>query len=130
MILPVFMTPCPCCLPTLTDSSCAIPYNAKVQSCILNGTVTGPGFSVWYKEHEEIARKRNASSNFFFLYPSHEVASQNMRHKQGLFQSLRQYIAAGFDPTSTDASNLDKVHDNGGILMLSNDCINHIQCLK
>jgi len=61
------------------------------------------------------------------LYQSQEVASQNARCNQGVFQSLRQYIAAGFDPTSTVASNLDKGHDNGGILMLSNDDIKHIQ---
>ena len=71
--------------------------------------------------------KRNASSNFYFLYPSQEVANQNIRRKQGVFQTLRQYIAAGFDPTSTAALNLDKGYDKGGILMLNNDDINHIQ---
>ena len=47
--------------------------------------------------------------------------------QEGVFQSLRQYIAAGFDPTSTAALNLDKGYGNGGILMLNNDDINHIQ---
>ena len=92
-----------------------------------SGKVTGRGFSVRHEEHEKKSSERNASSNFYFLYPSQEVENQNTRRKQGVFQSLRQYIAAGFDPTSTVASNLDKGHDDGSILMLSNDDINHIQ---
>ena len=55
------------------------------------------------------------------------MGNQTTRHKKGVFQSLRQYIASGFDPCSYVVLALDKRHDNGGILMLINDDIIHIK---
>ena len=86
-------------------------FDTNLGAFVRSGKVTGCGFSVRHKEHEKKSSKRNASSNFYFLYPSQEVANQNTRCKQGVFQSLRQYIAAGFDQTSTVASNLDNGHN-------------------
>ncbi len=132
------MTPCPYCLPTLTTSSYIIPspfwrcifvlyYDTNLGAFIRSGKVNGRCFSVRHQEHEKKSKERNASSNFYFLYPSEEVANQNSRRKQGVFQSLRQYITAGFDPSSTVALTVDKGHNNGGILMLNNDDIKNIQ---
>jgi hypothetical protein len=37
-----------------------------------------------------------------------------------VFQSLRQFIAAGFDPNSEIAASLDKSNCNEGVLIMSN----------
>jgi hypothetical protein len=79
-------------------------FGTNLGAFVRSGKVTGHVFSVRHKEHEKKSNKRNASSNFYLLYPSQEVANQNTRRKQGIFQSLRQYIAAGFYPINTVAS--------------------------
>lgn len=110
---------------TLPQHEGAFLYlDTNLGAFVRSSKVTGRGFSVRHKEHEKKAYKRNASSNFHFLYPYQEVANQNTRRKQGVFQSLRQYIAAGFDLTITVASNLEK---GNSPLMLSNDHIIHNQ---
>jgi hypothetical protein len=102
-------------------------FDTNLGAFVRSGKVSGRSFSVRHEEHEKKSRERNASSNFYFLYPAQEVANNTMRRRQGVFQSLRQYIAAGFDPTSTAAMNVDKGHNNGGILVLSN---NDIKCIQ
>ena len=48
---------------------------------VRSGKVTGYGFSVRHEEHEKKSSKRNASSNFYFLYASQEVTNQHTRRK-------------------------------------------------
>ena len=102
-------------------------YDTNLGEFVRRSKVTWQCFSVRHEAHEKKSNERNASSRFYFLFPSEEEALQNTRRKQGEFQSLKQYIAAGFDLNSTVTLTLDKGHNNGGILILNNDDINNIQ---
>jgi hypothetical protein len=102
-------------------------FDSNLGAFVRSGKVTGRGFLVRHDEHEKKSRERNASSNFYFLYPSREILSQITRRKQGVFQSLVQYIAAGFNPHSTEALAVDKNYQSGGIMILDDDDVENIK---
>lgn len=85
---------------------------------VRSGKVTGRGFSVRGDEHEKGAKAKAASSHFYFMYPSSESERSSKRDKQGLFDSLTQIIAAGYDPKCDAAKLLDKDWTEGGLLIL------------
>ena len=86
--------------------------------CLLSEAV-GRGFVVRHDQHEKESNKEKASSNFYFLYPSLDVAAQTTRCKQGVFQSLRHTLLQDLIQKEIAAS-LDKSNCNEGVLIMSN----------
>jgi hypothetical protein len=95
-------------------------YDTNLGAFVRSRKLVERGFVVRHYEHENESNKEEASSNFYFLYPSRDVATQTTRRKQGVFQSMHQFIAAGFDPKSEIAASLDKSNCNEGVLIMSN----------
>ena len=114
-----------------TDSSCYVKcadrpssegaylYLDRVrQVFVRSGKVAGRGFFVRNDEHRKAAKESRPSSTFYRLYPSKE-SPRDKRQRRGHFESLEQFVAAGFDPKCEEANALDKDHKDGGILILS-----------
>ena len=80
----------------------------------------GRGFVVRHDQHEKESNKEKASSNFYFLYPSLDVAAQTTRYKQGVFQSLHHTLLQDLNPKRKIAASLDKSNCNEGVLIMSN----------
>ena len=85
---------------------------------VRSGKVAGRGFAVRDDEHLKAAQEKRGPSTFHKLYPSKESERANCK-RRGHFESLMQVVAAGFDPTSEEAGNLDKDYRNGGLLIFS-----------
>ena len=79
------------------------------------------GFAGRGNEHEKAAKADKSSSNFYDLYPSKHSHRATKRGKKGFHENLSFVIAAGFDPKSDTAKNLNKDWSEGGILILSDD---------
>jgi hypothetical protein len=95
-------------------------YDNNIEEFIRSGKVCGRGFVERHKEHSRESRKEgNGGNHFYFMYPTKENVSTASRSKQGWFESLTQFIAAGFDPRSTRASLVDKNYSEGGVLILN-----------
>jgi hypothetical protein len=95
-------------------------YDNNLGEFIRSGKVSGRGFKDRGDEHEKESKKLNASSNFYFLYPSQTLQLCN-RRTQGSFESLIMYIAAGYDSSSEYAASVSKTYNGGGILIIDDD---------
>ena len=102
-------------------------YDTNLGEFIRSGKVSGRGFEKRHDEHKAKSKMSNASSNFYFLYPSQHLQLKDTRRRRGTFEILEMYIAAGFDPTSDAAVTVSKNCHDGGILVMDNDDIN---CIK
>ena len=102
-------------------------YDTNLGEFIRSGKVSGHGFEKRHDEHKAKSNMANASSNFYFLYPSQHLQLKDTRQRKGTFEILEMYIAAGFDPTSDAAVTVSKNCHNGGILVMDNDDINRIK---
>jgi hypothetical protein len=102
-------------------------YDTNLGEFIRSGRVSGRGFEKRHEEHKAKSKMANASSNFYFLYPSQHLQLKDTRRRKGTFESLDMYIAAGFDPNSDAAASVSKNYQDGGILVMDNDDIN---CIK
>ena len=107
LILPVLMTPCPFYLSTLTTSSYVIlSPNLKVHICIMIQTLVHLKAAVKLLVNVSVSgtksMKRNQEREMqaaAFLFVSLRRSSNSKYKAQTrCIQSLRQYIAVGFDP--------------------------------
>lgn len=94
---------------------------------IRSGKVTGQVFEERILQHKKCAMDPIASSHFYFVYPSEESIRAEKRDKQGTFEMLSAVIAAGFDPSSDLAQSVNRNWNDGGVLILDQDNINHIK---
>ena len=93
-------------------------FDSVRQVFVRSGKVGGRGFIERGDEHLKGAKEKRPSSRFYRLYPSKESTRSSSKRK-GHFESLIQFVAAGFDPKSEYADNLDKDHKNGGIFVMT-----------
>lgn len=116
-----------------TDSNCYIkcadcPNNEGAYlyfdtvRCVFvrSGKVGGRGFVERGNDHVKGSKENRPSSGFYRLYPSKESSRSNNK-RRGYFESLIQFVAAGFDPKSEHVENIDKDYKNGGVFILSKD---------
>ncbi|KAL7545663.1 hypothetical protein ACHAWF_009011, partial [Thalassiosira exigua] len=88
---------------------------------VRSGKVVGRGFGVRNDEHEKCAEAHAATSLFYRLFPSLFSPRASKKGKKGVFESLIQLVAAGFDRDHEVAHLLDKDVSEGGILLLSKE---------
>jgi hypothetical protein len=60
-------------------------YDSHLGAFVKSGKVVGRGFVVRHDEHEKESNKKKASSNFYFLYPSRDVAAQTTKTSKECF---------------------------------------------
>lgn len=95
-------------------------YDNNLDEFIRSGKVCGRVFLERHKEHECESRKDgNGGNHFYFMYPSKGNNETVIQSKQGWFESLTQFIAAGFDSQSSSALSVDKNYSEGGVLILN-----------
>ena len=85
---------------------------------VRSGKVAGRGMVVRGDEHLKAAKAAVPTSTMYRLYPSKESVRANNK-RDGHFESLIQFVAAGFDPKSEYVSLLDKDYKNGGVFIMS-----------
>jgi hypothetical protein len=86
---------------------------------IRSGKVCGRGFGARHAEHlREAGRETNPKSNFYVWYPTKDNVRSLSKSKRGVFESLTQYIAGGFDPNCTSVASVDKNYVDGGVMIL------------
>ena len=97
-------------------------YHDINRGCFIrSGKATSGGFCKRDEEHRKHASSNTSTekSSFYTLYPSSTSNRHNKTGTKGSFDKLVQYIAAGYEPTSAAAKNLDKDWKEGGLLILS-----------
>lgn len=86
---------------------------------IRSGKVCGRGFHARHSEHLREAGKNNPKSDFYLWYPTKTSARATSKSKRGLFDSLTQYIAGGWDPNCAAAASINKSYEDGGVMVLN-----------
>ena len=86
---------------------------------VRSGKVSGRGFGARNGEHLSAAKASSAASFFYLMFPSTVSTRSTKRDKRGLFESLVQVVASGFDGKSEAAKYVDRDISEGGVLILS-----------
>ncbi len=88
---------------------------------IRSGKVVRRGFHARHDKHLAASKEEKSSSHFYFMYPSKEGKRKEKQDKFGCFEHLTQFIAAGFNPASSPAMQVNKDYKEGGLLIMCKD---------
>ena len=93
---------------------------------VRSGKVAGRGFVARDDKHVKAVKAAQPLSKLYRVYPSKSSAQANKKRK-GHFESLHQFVAAGFDSKSEQIDALDKDYKNGGVFIISKEEVNMIK---
>ena len=123
----------------ITDSGCYVKcsncadnegaylyFDTVRQVFVRSGKVAGRGFISRGDEHVTAAKAARPSSTLYRLFPSKESQRAGMK-RRGHFESLCQFVAAGFDPKGEHVESLDKDYKNGGLFIITKDDVSRIK---
>ena len=103
---------------------CYLYYNNHGEKFIRSGKVTGNSrsFITRHLEHKKGAGSNNASdSTFYDVYPTENSSRAVSAHREGYFEQLEQYVAAGFKPSVDTMTIFQKDYNDCGIFFYSDE---------
>ena len=103
---------------------CYLYHNSHGEKFIRSGKVTGNArnFMTRHLEHKKGAGSKNASdSTFYDVYPTENSSRAVSARREGYFEHLVQYVAAGFKPSDDTMAIFWKDYNDGGILFCTDE---------
>jgi len=82
-------------------------FDSNLGDFIRSGKVNGRGFGVRHAEHKKCASDALSSSFFYLVFPLKNSIRASKRDRRGIFESLEQVVAAGFDSKSETAKHVN-----------------------
>ena len=100
---------------------CYLYYDTNERLWIRSGKCTGRGFAARHDEHlkKALSPTNTDNSTFYDSYPSRDSQRAGSSIKDGHFEFLQQYAAAGFDATA--AAVFAKDLGNGGLFRFTDE---------
>ena len=74
-----------------------------------------------HAEHKKCASDALSSSFFYLVFPLKDSIRASKRDRRGIFESLEQVVAAGFDSKSEAAKHVNRDCKEGGVLILNEE---------